>query len=586
MKMYLRIECLLLLLFHLNVTLYLCDDQLSTESTDLINEIDLEALEESENEVVDVIELKNFTSNKLIAYVKSWEESEFTNMIGSSITHGIFAFADLDSDGTVSIPNERLPKLVQMLYSRSELEAVGHSLKVLVSIGGGDNSQYFSHYVKPDSRQTLITSIINFMVEFNLDGIEIDWQGVESGDKDNYVNFINDLKVQIDDLQMRNNRTNNYILTITAPIDQSSIEKGFDLPKLSKSIDWFTLMTHDFNSEVEDEGKSTLGSPIFNSVGATNSSIDSVVNYYVCNLKEGGLNDEEATSKLIISVPFFGRVFYNTSSTEGRKYSRKVSNVTNGDVLTFEQVFQIWKNKGQHYWDEDTYSAYAIDNDEILLYETEDSLEAKVAYIKIHKLAGLAIWSIEDDSDDNDLLDFVSNVTLAIVDQFENYTCLCNEGKEKNFNETNVTEKELKDPWWKVDSPFPGMCGFYAPLINGYYAICNPNDEKYYCCSKYGYCGSGDDFCKSEGSIDFRNNQHLLNNESMKATKEVTWHLITSTVVKPGQPRCGPKAPKLNNDQEATCNPDDPSAYCCSPYGFCGIGDDYCNCKGCINYKK
>ena len=45
------------------------------------------------------------------------------------------------------------------------------------------------------------------------------------------------------------------------------------------------------------------------------------------------------------------------------------------------------------------------------------------------------------------------------------------------------------------------------------------------------------------------------------------------------------KSPKIDN-QLAICNPDSKAAYCCSSSGYCGAGAEFCDCKGCINYKK
>lgn len=59
--------------------------------------------------------------------------------------------------------------------------------------------------------------------------------------------------------------------------------------------------------------------------------------------------------------------------------------------------------------------------------------------------------------------------------------------------------------WWDyADSPEnAGKCGPNAPRIDGREPICNPASKKYHCCSKYGYCGTGPDFCSCSGCKDF-----------------------------------------------------------------------------------
>ena len=49
--------------------------------------------------------------------------------------------------------------------------------------------------------------------------------------------------------------------------------------------------------------------------------------------------------------------------------------------------------------------------------------------------------------------------------------------------------------------------------------------------------------------------------------------------------RCGPDAPKIKG-QQAICNPDSNTAHCCSKWGNCGSGPGFCDCDGCVDFKK
>jgi len=115
-----------------------------------------------------------------------------------------------------------------------------------------------------------------------------------------------------------------------------------------------------------------------------------------------------------------------------------------------------------------------------------------------------------------------------------------------------------------------GQCGRDIPkLDNGEYAICNPDDKNGHCCSNGGYCGTGKEFCDYEECIDFKkqSNFHF---------KSKRWH---------DDGKCGEKTPKIDN-QMALCNPDSKTADCCSAASYCGSGAEFCECKGCINYKE
>ena len=58
-------------------------------------------------------------------------------------------------------------------------------------------------------------------------------------------------------------------------------------------------------------------------------------------------------------------------------------------------------------------------------------------------------------------------------------------------------------------------------------------------------------------------------------------------VINSGEPRCGNNAAlKLDNGLLPICNPDDAGMHCCSPAGYCGNTDEFCECDGCVDFKK
>lgn len=50
--------------------------------------------------------------------------------------------------------------------------------------------------------------------------------------------------------------------------------------------------------------------------------------------------------------------------------------------------------------------------------------------------------------------------------------------------------------WYSYeDGELAGKCGPTAPKIDGQEPICNPDDPLYHCCSRWGYCGTGPEYC-------------------------------------------------------------------------------------------
>lgn len=127
------------------------------------------------------------------------------------------------------------------------------------------------------------------------------------------------------------------------------------------------------------------------------------------------------------------------------------------------------------------------------------------------------------------------------------------------------------------------MCGKTAPLYQGYYPVCDPDDPGYSCCGAFGYCGSGPDFCDCPTCVDYLKNPEKILSEPIKPTIPVNWYFLNDPDGKRG--RCGPTAPLLNN-KIPICNPDDVNAHCCSNGGYCGAKKEFCECSTCVDFTK
>ncbi|XP_078671164.1 uncharacterized protein LOC144911198 isoform X1 [Branchiostoma floridae x Branchiostoma belcheri] len=120
------------------------------------------------------------------------------------------------------------------------------------------------------------------------------------------------------------------------------------------------------------------------------------------------------------------------------------------------------------------------------------------------------------------------------------------------------------------------QCGPGYPAEDGNPAECDP-DGIYPCCSPYNWCGITADHCDCPGCTDYRETQGSGDGQSFRSTDAVegekTWR---------DDNRCGWGYP-ADGAAEAECNPSGIFA-CCSPYGWCGVTAEYCDCPGCTDY--
>lgn len=109
------------------------------------------------------------------------------------------------------------------------------------------------------------------------------------------------------------------------------------------------------------------------------------------------------------------------------------------------------------------------------------------------------VWSVDGDDSSFTLSNIVSSICDADLSESINYEC--------------SPLRQGQRCWWTPEDQVPGnegRCGPSAPLYNGNVPKCDPDDSSYNCCGKFGYCGSGDDYCKCDECINFTENLDLL----------------------------------------------------------------------------
>lgn len=90
----------------------------------------------------------------------------------SQLTHVVFAFGALESNYSVTIPAKGQSAL-STLFSTARANGV----KTVLSIGGWRGSTYFSEMVASNSsRSAFISSTRDVIRQYNIDGIDIDWE--------------------------------------------------------------------------------------------------------------------------------------------------------------------------------------------------------------------------------------------------------------------------------------------------------------------------------------------------------------------------------------------------------------------------
>jgi chitinase len=534
---------------------------------------------------------------KLVAYMSSWSDSLLTVQQASRLTHIIFAFIEMKPDGSLVVgsadpahstdPDGDFLKASNRLNRLAAVKQEVPGLKTLFAVGGWENSQYFSDAVASESMQSnFISDMRSIIVQYGFDGIDIDWEypvtgGATNGtldDRDNYVAFLRRIRSTLQDLQSQENRTDDYLVTIASAAGSWVLEVGYDLDNITDVVDWINVMTYDYYGAWDSKWGAYTGpvSPLYYGTpkgfsGKMNA--DFTLKYYSCRTSK--------PEKILMGLPFYGRYWYNVgdaldqSDPLWRLADPNEEGNFDGGFAGWNEVQSDWLQRPgfQKLYHARTATPYLWNagNRTLLAYENVQSLAEKMKYANSHGLGGVMFWAIDLDDDQGTLLNSITNGN-PICSATQQLQYRCNPLRDRR--------------WWTFedDPNKAGMCGKSAPLFNGFYPLCDPDDPGYACCGVWGYCGDGD-ACTCPTCVDYGKNPEKLLDQPVKPSGPVRWHTLDADIP-PGQPRCGSGAPKLANGDTAICNPDDPGYHCCSGAGYCGTGWQYCSCDSCKDFKQ
>uniref|UniRef100_A0A0K0ESG1 GH18 domain-containing protein n=1 Tax=Strongyloides stercoralis TaxID=6248 RepID=A0A0K0ESG1_STRER len=532
----------------------------------------------------------NNCSRRVVGYYTSWLEKYITESQAKSLTHIIYSFIHVHSNGSLYIgdyKNSKLNKLAEdKLVHLFSMRKVNPNLKIMFAVGGWENSEHFSKiFSTPQGRVVFILEIVKMIDKYDFDGVDIDWEYPTTGgaiegvpeDKQNYVLLMKEMREALNHYERKIGRYKKLIISFAGAAGEWTLNPGFDLNNLIHYVDFINIMSYDYFGAWDSKWGAFTGPPAPLYHGSLRSmsgkmNVDWTIKYYYCNSND--------LSKLNMGIPFYGRYWNNVGEPIDKEddmwriaIKNKKGKYDGGHITWRSLKHKInctWNIENSKYHKKSKVP-YLIEKKNFLSFENPRSIKEKMEYVEKKNLGGVMVWAIEYDDDSNTLLDTITSFNL------------CNGRNDiKPFKCSPLTEKR----WWTADEneKFAGMCGKSAPLYNGYYPVCDPEDTAFSCCGKYGYCGNGPEYCDCPECVDYGKYPEMALNEPIKPSSIVKWYTNDAEEGKRG--RCGRNVPLMDNGEYAICNPDDDAAYCCSLAGYCGSSNEHCLCDGCVNFKE
>lgn len=336
---------------------------------------------------------------KMVGYYAGWASySGFhvTDIDASKLTHINYAFANISDDGEIVVGDSASD--YENFKQLQQLKKKHPHLKTMISVGGWTWSKNFSDAAATeDSRAKFAESVRRFILENGFDGVDLDWEYPVSGghpdnvnrpeDKRNYTLLLKKIREILNDQEKKDGKE--YLLTIAAGASESHAA-NMELSELHQYVDYIQLMTYDINGEWDE--LTGLNAPLYTD---PNSRF-----HWQWSVKDGiktYLASGVPSNKLVMGMPFYGRVFHEAKADNNGLYQ----SFNGGTSLSYGKLQReyIGKNGYERHWIEETQVPVLYDGNTFISYDDEESVAKKTDFLKENNLGGAMMWELSQDPD-------------------------------------------------------------------------------------------------------------------------------------------------------------------------------------------
>lgn len=285
------------------------------------------------------------------------------NIDPSYLDFVIYAFVEISSNGQLVVPAPTyLKSLVRLRESNPDLQ-------VIAAIGGWAADGFSDAASTPTSRYAFSRNVQNLIKEYNLDGIDIDWEypgssasGIKSRpeDKENFTLLLTALRDVLGP---------DTWISVAGTGDSAYINRSAEIDKIAPLITHFNLMSYDFTAgETGERGQNHQANLFDSDLSLPGYSVDNMIN----NLIDAGMPSE----KILLGVPFYGRL----GATITKSYDELRKSYINKDGYEYR-------------FDNDAKVPYLVKDGEFAMsFDNEVSIYLKAQYVRQNCLGGIFSW--------------------------------------------------------------------------------------------------------------------------------------------------------------------------------------------------
>lgn len=290
-----------------------------------------------------------------------------------------------------------------ILRALAELRKRNRDLKIALSVGGWDESTYFSDVAADaGSRETFAQSCVDLLLEYDLDGVDLDWEYPVSGgaagvihrpeDRENFTLLLQCIRKALDRQGRRDGK--DYVLSIAGAADAGYLN-DIQPQEVAEAVDHIFLMAYDFHGPWDV--RADFNAPLYTPTDGPpryRSSVEDGVSAW--------LNRGTPPEKLVLGIPLYGYIYQGVSGGNNGLYSRFDS----AKSVPWEKVKRDYLTNPAYrsFRHEEAETPYLYGNRAFLSYDDPASVAAKAELARRWGLGGVGFWELSQDPE-SDLIE-------------------------------------------------------------------------------------------------------------------------------------------------------------------------------------
>lgn len=228
-------------------------------------------------------------------------------------------------------------------------------------------SQILNDYEK---REAMIENLMDLVEEYNLDGVNVDFENMNESDKNVYSRFLIELAPRLKKIGKT------LSVDVTAPDGSETWSLCFDRNTIANVADYIVFMAYDQYGTSSNKAGTTAG-----------------YNWVEVNIKKFLGQEDVDPEKIILGIPLYMRLWEEEDDGTAKP-----------EVVNMRDMFDVLPENQVATWDEELKQYYVEYEEDGKIYkmwvENEKSVGEKINLANQYNLAGIAFW--EKDRETND----------------------------------------------------------------------------------------------------------------------------------------------------------------------------------------